>query len=243
MTEAELDEIRSRAGFHYPTQADGVDDASFAYRDRAALLGEVDRLRAEVEQRDAALVDILNEDGRALREAGAAEERARVVDWLRRSRDWRTASDREAETLALAGDRLEVGELMLPDLLPPQEARTPWRTPPMPDTVTATEYRALVRAGWSEEEFLRAVVALAGSLGWLTYHVRDSRRCAAGYPDLAFVADPARRTPGYLLAELKVKRNGPTAAQKKWLASLRAAGVRAYLWYPRDWDEIVEALR
>jgi hypothetical protein len=34
----------------------------------------------------------------------------------------------------------------------------------------------------------------------------------------------------------------PSKAQLRWLAALEAAGAEAYLWYPRDWPQIVQLL-
>jgi hypothetical protein len=51
------------------------------------------------------------------------------------------------------------------------------------------------------------------------------------------------RPPRLLVAELKVGKNKPTAAQAEWLSAFRAAGVPAFVWRPQDWPAIEQALR
>lgn len=92
----------------------------------------------------------------------------------------------------------------------------------------------------SEAQFQRAVVELAQALGWLVYHVPDSRRSAPGFPDLCLL-HPARGR--YLTAELKRERGRITVDQLVWLEGLRKAGVEAYLWRPSDWPEIEKVLK
>jgi len=91
-----------------------------------------------------------------------------------------------------------------------------------------------------EKEFLGQVVQLARLLGWLVYHTHDSRRSAAGFPDLALCHPRLGRL---VLAELKVRGRRPSAEQGRWLAALRAAGATAYLWTPADWPAIERVLR
>ncbi|VTR96025.1 vrr-nuc domain-containing protein : VRR-NUC domain protein OS=Micrococcus luteus SK58 GN=HMPREF0569_1589 PE=4 SV=1: VRR_NUC [Gemmata massiliana] len=92
--------------------------------------------------------------------------------------------------------------------------------------------------GASESEFQAQLVREAKRLGWECYHTHDSRRSEAGFPDLVLI-----RGPVLIVAELKVKRNKPTAAQVKWLELFAGAGARAFHWRPENWAEIVEQLR
>ena len=104
----------------------------------------------------------------------------------------------------------------------------------------------------SEEEFQRAVIDLARSLGWVVAHFRKVRvqrkdgttywetpvqADGAGFPDLLML----NRT-RQIVAELKFGKNRPSEAQKAWLGRFGAAGVPWYVWYPADWPEIVAAL-
>lgn len=115
----------------------------------------------------------------------------------------------------------------------------------------------------NEYEFQHRVVQLAEELGYLCYHVPDSRKVAmaapsgAGFPDWVFcrrvgqptepvfgIERPPARPPRLVFAELKGDRKGAKAspAQLAWLASLRAAGAECYLWHPKDMDEIRKVL-
>jgi hypothetical protein len=91
----------------------------------------------------------------------------------------------------------------------------------------------------SEREFMSQVVQLAKHCGWRVYHTHDSRRSEAGFPDLVLVR---RSTCECVHAELKSDRGKPTAEQAAWLADLRLAGLRVYLWRPADWPEIERVL-
>lgn len=70
-------------------------------------------------------------------------------------------------------------------------------------------------AALSERDFQAQVVQLAQLHGWLAYHTFDSRRSAAGFPDLVLV-----RGPELIFAELKTDHGTVRAEQDRWLASL-----------------------
>lgn len=89
----------------------------------------------------------------------------------------------------------------------------------------------------SEKQFQQQVTDLAELYGWRVYHVPDSRRCSAGFPDLVL----ARRGV-VIFAELKVGRNKTSPDQDAWLADLAASGARCRVWYPADWPEIERTL-
>jgi hypothetical protein len=88
-----------------------------------------------------------------------------------------------------------------------------------------------------EEAFLQLVFDLARALGWLAYHTRDSRRSAAGFPDLVLVRERL------VFAELKVRRGEVSGAQRGWLNRLARCGQETYLWRPAQWALILEVLR
>jgi hypothetical protein len=85
----------------------------------------------------------------------------------------------------------------------------------------------------SEKAFQDQVIELATWCRWRHFHVFDSRRSDAGWPDLVLV-----RAPQLLVAELKTDRGRLTPAQRDWLAVLAACGVETHVWRPRDFDEI-----
>lgn len=95
-----------------------------------------------------------------------------------------------------------------------------------------------VPANCSEKRFQAAVVAEAERLGWECFHVHDSRRSAAGFPDLILI-----RAGRLIAAELKVGKNKTTAAQEAWLALFAGVpGVTAARWRPEMWAEIAKEL-
>lgn len=110
----------------------------------------------------------------------------------------------------------------------------------------------------AEAAFQAQVEGLARFYGWRLYHTHDSRRSAAGFPDLVLV-----RPPELLFVELKTDTGRVRPEQEEWLADLRAVGdavalmdlseirapwpppddyhrpaVEAHLWRPRDWEAL-----
>ena len=107
----------------------------------------------------------------------------------------------------------------------------------------------------TEKQFQGQVLDLARLLGWRAFHVFDSRRSAAGVPDLVMV-----RNGRLIFAELKAAAGKVSAEQFAWMEALqevedacepnrteRAYGtpnhVQYHIWRPGDWAEIEEALR
>jgi hypothetical protein len=82
------------------------------------------------------------------------------------------------------------------------------------------------------------VVRYARLMGWSAYHTYDSRRSAAGFPDLVLV-----RRPRVVWAELKSERGRLTDDQRAWIEELRACGQAVFVWRPSNWEEIERALR
>lgn len=90
----------------------------------------------------------------------------------------------------------------------------------------------------TERQWQDRVVDLARWHGWRTYHTHDSRRSAAGFPDLVLV-----RGGRLLFVELKSSSGRVTPAQRVWLADLSACpGVEVHLWRPADWVEVQTTL-
>jgi hypothetical protein len=79
-----------------------------------------------------------------------------------------------------------------------------------------------------ERDLQAAVVDLARTLGFLTYHTHDSRRSQPGFPDLV-LCHP--RSGALLFAELKDARRKVTPEQDEWLRALAVRGV-AFVWRP-----------
>lgn len=100
-------------------------------------------------------------------------------------------------------------------------------------------------AGESEEAFTARVIDLAHAHGWLAYHAiplrtakgyRTGTQGDKGFMDVV-LARAGEGGPRLVTAELKVGRNTRDADQERWAAASGAA-----LWYPRDWELIVDTL-
>lgn len=95
----------------------------------------------------------------------------------------------------------------------------------------------------TEKQLQAAVIELAGYLKWKTYHTYDSRRSAAGFPDLVLVRDRI------LFVELKTAKGKLSAYQQAWIDDLDRVAVEGsevvvYVWRPVHWTngEIEEVL-
>jgi hypothetical protein len=88
----------------------------------------------------------------------------------------------------------------------------------------------------NEKTFMAQVMQLARVLGWRCYHTHDSRRSAAGFPDLVLVRERV------IYAELKSDKGTLKHEQEEWLDALRTAGQEAWLWRPADWEDVVQVL-
>lgn len=99
--------------------------------------------------------------------------------------------------------------------------------------------RKVLDAVVPEKEFQRQVVDLAELRRWLVWHDNDSRRNAAGLPDLLLL-----RPPRLVFVELKAARGRISPQQKSWLESLgQCPGIETFVWRPEDWPEIERILR
>ena len=84
----------------------------------------------------------------------------------------------------------------------------------------------------SEAQFQRQVIELATLCGYHCYHTFNSRRCAAGFPDLVLARGGA-----VLFVELKTERGRVSNAQRDWIAA-----TGAEVWRPKDWPHIEATL-
>ena len=97
----------------------------------------------------------------------------------------------------------------------------------------------------SEKAFLQKIVQLAVCHRWWWAHftqaqVRDGawvtpQRGHLGFPDLVLA-----RNGQLIIAEVKAEDGKPSAEQLAWLERL---GPTGRLWYPADWEQIVQDLR
>lgn len=88
----------------------------------------------------------------------------------------------------------------------------------------------------TEAALLANVVEACRWLGLRCYHTHDSRRSAAGFPDLVIV--------GRRVAFVELKANSRISReQQAWIDDLAAAGEWVYVWRPVHWpDRIMECL-
>ncbi len=87
----------------------------------------------------------------------------------------------------------------------------------------------------TERELTTWVMDVAKATGWLIYHVPDSRRAPAGFPDLVLL-----RPPELLFIELKRMGKGGTLKplQEEWINGLQRCGQEARVWRPSDIHQI-----
>lgn len=88
----------------------------------------------------------------------------------------------------------------------------------------------------AEKQFQAEVIKEAKRRGWRCFHVHDSRKSEAGWPDLVLVRDRV------VFAELKSEGGRLTADQKTWVELLGGAGAEVYVWRPSSWPEIMRVL-
>ena len=92
--------------------------------------------------------------------------------------------------------------------------------------------------GLSEKAWQAQVIDLATLYRWHHFHVFDSRRSAAGWPDLTLV-----RPPELLFAELKTDRGRLTRDQRLWIEWLLSCGQEVHVWRPRDFADVHDRLK
>ena len=92
----------------------------------------------------------------------------------------------------------------------------------------------------TEKQFQRQVIDLAKLLHYKVYFTWNSFHSPTGFPDLVLT----RPSDGRLIfAELKASGGTLTDAQREWLDALRVTKAEAYLWFPSNFDDIVETLK
>lgn len=104
----------------------------------------------------------------------------------------------------------------------------------------------------SETAYQRDITDAAERFQWHWLHVRKSigRRDGetawqtttniSGWVDLLLWHERQHRV---IAAEVKSETGTVTPQQKAVIASLVAAGVETYVWYPHDWDDVIKILQ
>lgn len=105
--------------------------------------------------------------------------------------------------------------------------------------MTEATAREVLDAATLEGDWQKTVTDWATLRGWLWYHVTDSRKDPAGFPDLVLV-----RLSRVIFAELKKQSGRVSAKQALWLDRLQGTyKVEVYLWRPADWLKVKELLQ
>jgi ribosomal protein L37E len=102
-----------------------------------------------------------------------------------------------------------------------------------------TSARQLLDAAQSEKSYQAQIVELAEKCGWWTYHVHDSRRSSAGFPDLMIV-----RGANLHFVEVKAEK-GRVQPEQQWMIDAlgKVERVRARIVRPSDWPAVEAMLR
>lgn len=90
----------------------------------------------------------------------------------------------------------------------------------------------------SEADFQKAITDLATRCGWRWWHITDSRRVNAGWPDLVLMRDNV-----CLFRELKTGTGRLRPEQVSTLRALDSCGLDADVWRPGSWLEIERILK
>lgn len=86
----------------------------------------------------------------------------------------------------------------------------------------------------SEKAFMGHVIEMAEAYGWTVWHDHDSRRNAAGFPDLVCM-HPAY---GIVWIELKTETGYVRKGQREFIALIRRCRGRAFVARPRHRDAL-----
>ena len=95
----------------------------------------------------------------------------------------------------------------------------------------------------TEKQWQAFVVEAARVNGWnFRYHTWDSRRSAAGFPDLVLCTGRDGLPARLLFLELKTEAGRVSEAQQAWIDALKACGQEAHVVRPSDRDFVVSLL-
>ncbi len=91
-----------------------------------------------------------------------------------------------------------------------------------------------------EAPYMNQIIETAEWLGFLAYHVHDSRKDNPGFPDIWCVGKPAGPNAGRLVViETKRETEDPSTEQLAWLVALeQVRTVEVMAARPRDVDQV-----
>ena len=94
-----------------------------------------------------------------------------------------------------------------------------------------------------EKQLQQQVLDAAKYLGYLVYHVFDSRRSEPGFPD-AILVGTGRFAGRLIVLEFKTETGRPTQAQLTWLGAwMQVPAAVVMVVRPRDVDEVLQVLQ
>jgi RecB family endonuclease NucS len=107
-----------------------------------------------------------------------------------------------------------------------------------------TDVERILRAV-PERDYMEQIIETAEWLGYLVYHVNDSRRDKPGFLDIWCVGKPGGPQAGRLVViETKRETEDPSTEQLMWLSALeQVTTVQAMVARPRDVDRVLELLQ
>ena len=91
----------------------------------------------------------------------------------------------------------------------------------------------------TEKDLQASIVEAARWFRWHVFHPFDSRRSAAGWPDLSMVHPDY----GIVFAELKREGKHPTSEQVRVLAALARWNSQVYVWRPSNLTDVISYLQ
>ncbi|MDD3102552.1 MAG: hypothetical protein PHE59_05405 [Patescibacteria group bacterium] len=102
------------------------------------------------------------------------------------------------------------------------------------------------RSDITHEELDRLFLKIAHGFGWKAAHFRPAKTAKGwrtpvagdgkGFLDWLLVKDRV------LAIELKTQDDQLRPEQKEWVGTWEGAGVEVHVFWPKDWDELVQAL-
>jgi hypothetical protein len=94
-----------------------------------------------------------------------------------------------------------------------------------------------------EKDLQALIVRIAKTAGWMVYHTYDSRKSAAGFPDLVLIHTAKKKL---FVMELKSKKGAVTDEQAKWIDAFTLVFENGHydakIIRPSDLDYVIKKL-
>jgi len=115
-----------------------------------------------------------------------------------------------------------------------------------------TQAQAILNEHMTEDECQAIIVGYAKALGYISYHIPDSRMAScAGYPDLMLCREEnnkigllyGKAMPRIIVIEVKKQTGRVSPMQHVWLNTFRACGIETHVLRPSDLDGVEAMLK